>query len=468
MRRPYAAAALLLSLITAAATQALDVHSLASRAASTPDVVRGVNLGGWLVSEEWITPSLYQSTGASDEWHLCNTLGNKKCSSKLKTHWKTFYTRDDFVDIKAAGLNAVRIPVGYWAVDRRVWEPYVNGQYPYLIRAVQWAKELGLSVLIDLHGAPGSQNGQDNSGLIGPVLFPSNSSNAARSLYVLNNLTQEFSNAIYGGAVTGIELLNEPRLGDNSTDDFSMDELKDFYTDATKGVRAANDADTINVTIHDAFYGPQYWADYDALQTTSSAPADLLTLDTHQYYAFNDLANLPHTQILASVCNISQLLKQPVSTSGIPYTLVGEFSLETGSAPTTTSSDQNNEDDQARRTWFRLLFEAQIAAYSPNGPGQSSIGWFFWTWKTEYEIDTWSYRRGVAHQYIPADVSNASDLVYTVLENGCIDLSADGLDNYTAPASVAAASGRIGGGGSGLLAGLLPVVVGLMSLGWVF
>lgn len=67
----------------------------------------------------------------------------------------------------AAGLNAVRIPFGYWAVDVNDYEPYVSGQYPYLIRAVNWASELGMSVLIDLHGAPGSQNGQDNSGLIG-------------------------------------------------------------------------------------------------------------------------------------------------------------------------------------------------------------------------------------------------------------------------------------------------------------
>jgi glucan 1,3-beta-glucosidase len=79
----------------------------------------------------------------------------------------------------------------------------MKAQYPYLIQAVLWAKQLGLGVLIDLHGAPGSQNGQDNSGLQGPVLFASNSSNAERSLGVLKNLTAEFSQDIYGGAVMG-------------------------------------------------------------------------------------------------------------------------------------------------------------------------------------------------------------------------------------------------------------------------
>lgn len=464
MRHHYGAAALLLSLLTSA-TQVFSAHNLNTRQTSSPDAIRGVNIGGWLVSEEWITPSVYEKTDANDEWHLCNEIGANECSQRLKTHWKNFITRDDFVAIQAAGLNAVRIPLGYWAVDRRVWEPYVGGQYPYLIRAVNWAQELGLSVLIDLHGAPGSQNGQANSGLDGPVRFPSNSSNAARSYYVLNNLTNEFSKSIYGGVVTGIELLNEPRLADNSTDDFSMDELKKFYTSATKGIRAANTQDTINVTIHDAFYGPAYWADYDPLQASASAPPELLTVDTHQYYAFDNLADLPHAEILNDICNFSRLLKQPTSTSGIPPTLVGEWSLETGDNNTSTL------DDQTRRTWFRLLIEAQMAAYSPNGPGQASIGWMFWTWKTEGEIDTWSYKRGITSEWIPADVSNMSQRVYSVLDDGCLDLS-PAKANYTAPASVPTDSGAggrvVGNGGDGGWLGWLPAVVVLVVLGRLF
>jgi aryl-phospho-beta-D-glucosidase BglC (GH1 family) len=56
-------------------------------------------------------------------------------------------------------------------------EPFLVGAYPYLKVAVDWAQTLGLKVstpfppipqakqqvMIDLHGAPGSQNGFDNS-----------------------------------------------------------------------------------------------------------------------------------------------------------------------------------------------------------------------------------------------------------------------------------------------------------------
>jgi glucan 1,3-beta-glucosidase len=125
--------------------------------------IRGVNIGGWLVSEAWITPSLYSTLPSSlnaDEWHLCGHLGSKKCYSTLHEHWQSWTTFQDFQNISNAGLNTVRIPIGYWAVDVLSYEPYVQGQFTFLALAVHWAKQLGLQVVIDLHGAPGSQNAE--------------------------------------------------------------------------------------------------------------------------------------------------------------------------------------------------------------------------------------------------------------------------------------------------------------------
>lgn len=127
-------------------------------------------------------------------------------------------------------------------------------QYPYLIRAVQWAKQVGFTVLIDLHGAPGSQNGNDHSGLTGTEQFAYNRTNLVRTLNVLQNLSEEFRKEEYGGVVTGeynirsdlnigIELLNEPRLNNN----FTMDYLKSFYEQGAAVVQGQN------VTVHGEF-----------------------------------------------------------------------------------------------------------------------------------------------------------------------------------------------------------------------
>ena len=55
----------------------------------------------------------------------------------------------------------MRIPIGYWAFDVAPSEPYIQGQKPYLLNAIGWAAKYNLKVIIDLHGAPGSQNGYE-------------------------------------------------------------------------------------------------------------------------------------------------------------------------------------------------------------------------------------------------------------------------------------------------------------------
>lgn len=116
--------------------------------------VRGVNLGGWLVLEPWITPSLFEQAGdgAIDEWSICSILGKDEAYNRLSNHWNTWITESDFQQIAAAGLNHVRIPVGYWAVAPLDGEPYVQGQLNLLDQAINWARNNGIKVLIDLHG----------------------------------------------------------------------------------------------------------------------------------------------------------------------------------------------------------------------------------------------------------------------------------------------------------------------------
>ena len=145
--------------------------------------IRGVNIGGWLVCqyrsclrptrivlmtratvEPWITPSIFNNTQDSsvvDEWTYGQKYGAAEAATRLKPHWDSWITEDDFVQMASSGLNHVRIPIGYWALDTSGNEPYAQGQYPYLFKAVEWAKTHGLKVIIDLHGAPGSQNGFD-------------------------------------------------------------------------------------------------------------------------------------------------------------------------------------------------------------------------------------------------------------------------------------------------------------------
>ena len=89
---------------------------------------RGAALGGWLVLEPWITPSLfYQFLGASQKWgdaapdhvgldtlSFCSSIGPVEANKQLRRHWKTWVTEQQIIDLKALGADTVRIPVGDW------------------------------------------------------------------------------------------------------------------------------------------------------------------------------------------------------------------------------------------------------------------------------------------------------------------------------------------------------------------
>ncbi|KAL8945620.1 MAG: hypothetical protein Q9183_008032, partial [Haloplaca sp. 2 TL-2023] len=157
--------------------------------------IRGVNLGGWFVLEPWITPSVFQDWETSqevvDEFTYSAALGPDETFSRLSQHWDTWITQDDFNQIAQAGLNHVRIPIGYWALAPREGDPYVQGQLDVLDRTINWAREAGLKIMMDLHGAPGSQNGFDNSGKKGDVGWQQGNT-VEETLTALENLANRY------------------------------------------------------------------------------------------------------------------------------------------------------------------------------------------------------------------------------------------------------------------------------------
>jgi aryl-phospho-beta-D-glucosidase BglC (GH1 family) len=66
-------------------------------------------------------------------------------------------------DIHNAGLNTIRIPIGYWSLRSNVdsIENFPNLNLQYLDAVIQKAADLGMFVVIDLHGAPGAQKTSD-------------------------------------------------------------------------------------------------------------------------------------------------------------------------------------------------------------------------------------------------------------------------------------------------------------------
>jgi glucan 1,3-beta-glucosidase len=55
-----------------------------------------------------MTPSVFEGLEAVDETTYCVELG-ANAEQSLTKHWDSFITRDDFICLANAGINAVRI-----------------------------------------------------------------------------------------------------------------------------------------------------------------------------------------------------------------------------------------------------------------------------------------------------------------------------------------------------------------------
>ena len=178
--------------------------------------LRGVNLGGWLVLEKWMTPSLFLGLAARDETSWCAELG-REAPARLRAHWDRFVTREDFAWQADVGINAVRIPLGHWIFGPPypyppkyggTPHPFVLGGIDVLDHALDWADQFGLRGVLDLHAAPGCQNGFDNGGLQDVCEWHTREEYLAHSVDVLGRLAARYRAC---SSLHAIELLNEPR-----------------------------------------------------------------------------------------------------------------------------------------------------------------------------------------------------------------------------------------------------------------
>lgn len=145
--------------------------------------IRGVNLGGWLVAENWMTKDspawndVPEDVANKGEYTTMKYLGHEQGDRQFDEHRRNFITERDFNDIAAAGLNTVRIPIGYWIVgfdesgggDSEGWKTYAPGALNYLDKAIrEWGPRNNILVIISVHAAKGSQNGNDHSSPTNP------------------------------------------------------------------------------------------------------------------------------------------------------------------------------------------------------------------------------------------------------------------------------------------------------------
>lgn len=326
--------------------------------------LHGVNLGGWLVLEPWMTPALFLDSGAVDEYSWCEPgLGERDAA--LLQHRHTFITEADIAWLAERGVNALRVPIPYWAFGD-------VGPYRGCTEQIDWllamASKYRMGVLLDLHTAPGSQNGDAHSGRKGRVDWTV-ADNIDQTLTVLRRIADRYA---AHPNVIGLELLNEPSPA------IDHDTLLDFYQTAIQLIRRGS-PDTL-VVVSDA-YRPRDWLG------SSLGEYDNVWLDVHLYQVFSDADKRLdiHKHIKKAKYEWAELITGLQQT--VPV-IVGEWSAALDNRTYRGMADM--ERDKAVQAYAA----AQLEVF------EQATGWFYWSYKTE-SGGAWSFRDSVSRGWLP-------------------------------------------------------------------
>ena len=213
--------------------------------------LRGTNIGNLFVQESWMS-----STDARDQKTINENLesrfGRDYKNSLIEHYESSYLTSDDISKFKELGMSVLRVPFTYM----NLYEKNEHGQWKLKSNAftrldwiVSQCSEQGIYTILDLHGAFGSQNGQDHSGQVidkvEDVTFYKDSNLRQLTL----DLWKEVASRYKGNpAVAGYDILNEPGEKAGKTTTYHWDYYNEIYN-------AIRSVDPDHIIIMEACWG---------------------------------------------------------------------------------------------------------------------------------------------------------------------------------------------------------------------
>lgn len=179
--------------------------------------LRGTNAGGYLLQEFWMTTTTQSENVYAEEdiYAILEERFGKEAREELVSLYQDHYwTEADFDYCQEIGMNCIRLPFWYRNLVDENGEFYENWS-----RRLDWfveeAGKRGIYVILDMHGAPGSQSGSDHSAKDGreekekaSEFFFGENAQANQALYyrIWETLAEHFKDDPW---VAGYDLLNE-------------------------------------------------------------------------------------------------------------------------------------------------------------------------------------------------------------------------------------------------------------------
>ena len=188
--------------------------------------LKGINAGGLFVQEEWMTPVTSKDTLTTLKV-LRERFGWENAEALMEAYQDAWWQEEDFDHVKELGFNLIRFPFAYFNIEDK------NGELTNFKR-LDWfidnCDERDIYVILDLHGAYGSQNGKDHSGDTSGVNLFGNKENEQKTIELWTTVASRYKDRTI---IAGYDLLNEPE-GKHGYTDFRQ---WSFYHKLYKAIR---------------------------------------------------------------------------------------------------------------------------------------------------------------------------------------------------------------------------------------
>ncbi|KAE9450018.1 hypothetical protein C3L33_18074, partial [Rhododendron williamsianum] len=301
--------------------------------------------------------------------YLCNSISLFNTYGwTFQKHQNSFITVEDFNFLNRQGINTVRIPVGWWiAFDRNPPAPFISGSLEALDRAFSWAQSYNIKCIIDLHAAPGSQNGNEHSASRdGSTGWSTSPDSISQTLDVIEFLASRYAKH---PALLGIELLNEP-----SAANVPLDILISYYKQGYQIVRKYSSTAYVIVC--------QRIGNADPLELyQANIGSSNIVLDLHYYSLFDTFfVNMSSIDNIQFIYKSREAQLQALNGANGPLVFIGEWVNEWN----VLNGSQRDYQDFGR---------AQLEVYNA-----ASFGWTYWTLKNDRKH--WDFEWNVQNNYL--------------------------------------------------------------------
>ena len=198
--------------------------------------ITGTNLGNWLNPEGY----MFGFKKTNCEWMIDLMLRQMVGPDEAAAFWSAFkdnyITRDDIRFIASTGANTVRLPFNYKLFTDEDYMGLTARQdgFARVDSVVEWCRESGLYLILDMHDCPGGQTGDNiDNGYGYPWLFESE---ASQRLFVKvwRDIASRYKDE---PVILGYELMNEPIAHYFENKDELNAKLEPLYKRAVKAIR---------------------------------------------------------------------------------------------------------------------------------------------------------------------------------------------------------------------------------------